>query len=82
MDSLDTPVSTTEPTPDTTGQALIPPALVYSPILWVSCFLVSETGVFHRKSGVPYRLSASSFTGTPVCSVSNTLLSIADHSIE
>ena len=27
MDSLDTPVSTTEPTPDTTDQAVTPPAI-------------------------------------------------------
>jgi len=27
VDSLDTPVSTTEPTPDTTDQAVTPPAM-------------------------------------------------------
>ena len=46
VDGLDTPVSTTEPTPDTTDQAVTPPAmasLVYSPILWFSYFSVPET---------------------------------------
>lgn len=53
VDSLDTPVSTTEPTPDTTDQAVTPPAMVslaYSPILWVSYFLASEKWHFIENS--------------------------------
>ena len=45
VDDPDTPPLTTEPTPDTTAQAVNPPAmasLAYSPILWVSYFLPSE----------------------------------------